>query len=395
MKLVNAGRTRARESRGTSPSHRGTVSAAAAAAGNPAKRKGRKRRRSRARKRLSRHLGYAGLRLAHAVISRLPLALGLALSRATGYLAYLVSSASKQHALESLRRVYGRELSERQIRRRALEVFQHSIATAVEWVIVRRWSDAKLYGEYREVAEGLRQLAREIRATGGGIVGLTAHLGNWEVLSLLYHRFAPGVLVPVAKPAYFEKYQQFLHRLRTEDGMDVIYTEASHRRMVRAIRRGQMLGMLPDQNLRTNSGVFVDFFGRPAHTVTFPVALARKLDVRMVSAFLVREGGSLRRKTHRFQLVRSELFDVPRTGDEKTDLLEGTQEWTSRLEEVIRRYPEQWCWTYPRWRSTPEHPRLPHQQGWKHPERELAESAATDGEAARRASPPVALRSSR
>jgi lauroyl/myristoyl acyltransferase len=120
------------------------------------------------------------------------------------------------------------------------------------------------------------------------------------------------------------------------------------------------------------------------------VALARKLNVPMVFAFLVREGGSLRRRTHRFQLIRSELFDVPRTEDEKMDLLRGTQEWTSRLEDVIRRYPEQWCWTYPRWRSTPERPRLPHPQRSKDPEPELVEAAANERRAAHRARLPVA-----
>ena len=131
--------------------------------------------------------------------------------------------------------------------------------------------------------------------------------------------------------------------------------------------------LFPDIPLSPWYWIFVDFFGKPAHTVTFPVALARKLNVKMVAAFLVREGGSLRRKTHRFRFVRTELFDVPRTEDEQRDIVEGTQEWTSRLEDVIRQYPVQWCWTYPRWRSTPEHPRLPHRLG-KTLEPELAET---------------------
>ncbi len=312
-----------------------------------------KRKRNRALKISSRYAGYCCLRLAHFLLSRLPLPLGLAVSRVGGYLAYLVAREARRCGVESLTRVYGNEFSENEIRQQVKEVFQHTAATAAEFCILRRWSNEKLQAKYPEVVAAVQQTERDVRASGSGVVGLTAHFGNWEVLSLFHSRFAPGLLVPVAKRAYFSKYHDFIHRLRTADGLEVIYNDESPRKLIRAIHDGKLLGLLPDQNLRTNGGVFVEFFGKPAYTVTFPVVLARKLGVKMFFSCLVREGGS-------FRLMHSGLFDTPRTGNQERDVLEGTQRWTSLLEDSIREFPTQWSWIYPRWRSTPDHPRFHH-----------------------------------
>ncbi len=315
-----------------------------------------RRRRSRWRKNASRYVGYAFLRTAHAIVSRLPLRLGLFIGRLCAFGAYFCMRGARRHAYDSLYRVYGNEFSEAEIRRQVRQVFRNTIATAIEWVILRRWSNERLRAQYPEAIEVIENVRDSYRATGRGVIGLTAHFGNWEVLSLLFSRFAPGLLVPVAKRAYFGKYQEFLHRLRTEDGVEVIYNDESPRRLIRALRQGHTLGLLPDQDLRTNSGVFVEFFGKPAYTVTFPVELARRLNVPMAFCSLVREGSAA--SVNGFRCIFADTFEAPRTDDEEADLLRGTQHWTTILEDNIRRYPTQWIWIYPRWRSTPEKPRV-------------------------------------
>ncbi len=301
----------------------------------------------------SRYSGYFGMRAAHCALSRLPLRLGLALSGVVGRIGYVFARTARRNAVESLTRVYGNEFSDREIRQQVRDVFRHTIATAVEFCILRRWSNERLQARYPNVVAAVKQLEKDVRASGSGVVGLTAHFGNWEVLSLFVSRFAPGLLVPVAKRAYFEKYQEFIHKMRSADGLDVIYNDESPRRLIRAVRQGKLLGLLPDQNLRTNSGVFVEFFDKPAYTVTFPVVLARKLGVKMIFNCLVRENGG-------FRFINSGLFDVPCTENEDADVLEGTQRWTRLLEESIRRHPTQWSWIYPRWKSTPDRPRYHH-----------------------------------
>jgi KDO2-lipid IV(A) lauroyltransferase len=223
--------------------------------------------------------------------------------------------------------------------------------TVVEWVILRRWTPEKLRREFPETLPVLDRMVADVTARGSGAVAMTAHCGNWELLSILYARFKPGLLVPVAQRVYFEKYNNFIHWLRTSTGLEVFYTDESARRLIRVLQEKKYPAFLPDQDVRTNSGVFVDFFGLPAYTVTFPVALARKFRVPLFIAILVREG-------KKFKMDYSGLVDVPRTGDESADLLAGTEKWARIMEDMIRKYPEQWAWTHPRWRTSPSHPRV-------------------------------------
>jgi Kdo2-lipid IVA lauroyltransferase/acyltransferase len=312
--------------------------------------KGRKRRRSPLRKTILRNLRYVVLRILHAVICRLPRPVGRCVSWTLGTLAYYVLARERSIALDGLTRVYGAGCSPREIRRMAREVFRNAVHAVVDWLILRRWSRERLERRFPEVVTAFRDRHERYRALGTGVVGISAHFGNWEVLSLFLGHFMPNSSVPVAKRLYFPRYQAFLHRLRTSSGNDIIYTDESPRRILRAIREGKIVGFLPDQDVRTNSGVFVDFFGLPAYTVTVPVQLARKLEVPILVILVIRKGSS-------FELVLSERIDVAHTDDEDADLLSATQDWTRYLEDQIRRAPEQWCWMHPRWRTKPGAPR--------------------------------------
>jgi KDO2-lipid IV(A) lauroyltransferase len=311
--------------------------------------KGRKRRRSRLRKSTTRYLNYLLIRIFHAIVSRLPLAMGRGLAWFLGTLGYFLFPRERAIARDGLTRVYGGERSPAEIRGMVRDVFRHAVGIVIDWLILRKWSPEKIERVFPEPARAIRELAA-VRATSEGVVGITSHLGNWEVLGVFFNHFAPGTLVPIAQRVYYSRFQDFLHRLRTEAGGEIIYTDESPRRMIRALEDGKVLGFLPDQDVRTNSGVFVDFFGLPAYTVTFPVQLARKLDLKMGFAILVREGKSFR-FTYRWPIA------VPATDDKDADLLAGSEAWTRILEEEIRKRPTQWSWLHPRWRTTPAQPR--------------------------------------
>lgn len=267
-----------------------------------------------------------------------------------GSLAYWVTPRSRELALANLRAAIGRERSETEVRAIARAAFRNVAVSVVEWAILRRWKPERLAREFPEVCEVLERLVADVRSTGSGAVGITGHFGNWEVLSLFLGRLKPGFLVPVANRVYFHKYQEFFHRMRTGCGLEIVYSDESPRRIVRAIQRGALGAFLPDADVRTNSGIFVEFFGRPTYTVAFPMQLARRLGVGYVVALLVRDG-------RKFRLHYSGLRSVPCTEDEERDVAQATQDWTRLLEEEIRRDPRQWAWMQPRWRSTPEAPR--------------------------------------
>ena len=306
----------------------------------------RKRHRSRWRKRFSRRLQYVLLRGCLVVLSRLPLTLGRWLAAIVGTGCCWVLRRERAIALSNLTQALGDEKSPAELRLLTRRVFRHTTTTFVEWVIIRRWSRERIEQEFGYLREDLQALGDDVRSQPCGVVGFSAHFGNWEVLLMLYSFFNQNGLVGLAKPSKSPKMRDFLKELRCVHTVAMVYTDESPRKLIRALREKKLLGFLADQDIRNNRGIFVEFFGRPTHTVTFPVALGRKVGAPMVLCLLVREG-------KKFRVIRTPLEPVAKTDDEDADLAAGTQWWTTALEGAIRQAPEQWLWFYPRWRTQP------------------------------------------
>jgi lauroyl/myristoyl acyltransferase len=192
--------------------------------------------------------------------------------------AYCILKRERDIATQSLTRVFGAEKTPAQIQKLVRRVFRHTASVIIDWVILRRWRREKLERAFPNVVASVLAAEAEIKSLGTGVIAITAHCGNWEMLALFFSRFAPGLLATVAKRLYFEKYNAFLHRLRTEQGFDPTYSDESPRKMISRVQDGRCWAFR-DQDLRTNSGVFVDFFA-PAYTVTFPIEIARKMASR-------------------------------------------------------------------------------------------------------------------
>jgi KDO2-lipid IV(A) lauroyltransferase len=259
-----------------------------------------------------------------------------------GTLASRLARVSRRRALENLEHAFAGEKTPRELRRICRGVFRTTAINVLELLVIHRWSPEKI----RRVFGLAADFQRLQDTCAGGTVGVTGHFGSWELQAVLFGCYHPGRLRPVAKRIYFEKFQSLVERFRQKAGLEVIYTDESPRRLVEALEAGKLLGMLPDQNLKAVSGVFVEFFGRPAYTSTAPVHLALTTGSRLVATYLVREGGRFRVLIHEIPLQK--------TGRREEDLRENTRRWTRVFEEEIRRYPDQWVWFHRRWRTRPE-----------------------------------------
>ena len=102
--------------------------------------------------------------------------------------------------------------------------------------------------------------------------------------------------------------------------------------------------ILSDQDVSDVPGVYVDFFGRPAYTITGPVSLAMHTGAPVLIGVVLREGEGYRIVHRPFELVR--------TGDRKEEVRVNTQRWSNVIEEWIAQHPEQWPWVHRRWKTT-------------------------------------------
>ncbi len=126
------------------------------------------------------------------------------------------------------------------------------------------------------------------------------------------------------------------------------------RTLTRALRRGEMIGILPDQDAGSGLGVFVPFFGEPANTMTLLPRLAAQTRALVVIAYAER-------------LPRSRGFHVhfvPASEEIYSDDIELSAASLNRdIERCVRRRPEQYLWSYKRFRIRPKGMPSPYVKG--------------------------------
>ncbi len=284
---------------------------------------------------------YLGIYPANLFLSYLPFALARLLGRALGTGAYLLRGEERRIGLENLRQAFP-ERDERELRRICRQSFQNAAMTMTETLALRRWSADKIEARFG-LGESIRRFDE---ALAGGGIGTTAHFGNWEVLGAALGLYLPGRVTVAARRSSNERFHEHLHRFRKSFGVDTIYNDESPREFIRVLRDGKILGVLPDQNLRTPNGVFVSFFGRPAYTSTLPVHLNRSTKTTNAVFLLAREGRGFR------PILHTDVLS-PWTDDREEDLRVNTERVTKILEEEFRKLPEQWVWFHDRWRTQP------------------------------------------
>ena len=165
----------------------------------------------------------------------------------------------------------------------------------------------------------------------GGMISLTAHVGNWEMAGrLLALRSARPTHVVVAAEEI-----QALERWVRRDGDGVRFVPRTmptvSLQLVAALRRGEVVAVQGDRALGTRGDTLVPFFGRPAPFPLGPFILARALRVPLVPAFCMLGPDD------RYTVTMPEPLAVAAGGEE-----EALRAWVALLEETVRRHPTQW-----------------------------------------------------
>lgn len=178
-------------------------------------------------------------------------------------------------------------------------------------------------------------------AKGKGVLVATAHLGNWE-LSAFAHAWMTAPMNIVVRPLDNPRLDAFVERYRGLSGNHIIEKKDAARGILKALKAGESVGILIDQNTNLDQGVFIDFFGRKACAGTAFAKLAHHSGAAVVPGFALWSGEE-RRHILRF------YPEIPMSGDVEED----TQRIHSQLESVIRQYPDQWLWIHRRWKTRP------------------------------------------
>ena len=196
------------------------------------------------------------------------------------------------------------------------------------------------------VYDGFENFERA-QSRGKGVLFLTAHFGGWEISSFMHaiHGHPLHILVrPLDNPLL----DRLVTGYRTLSGNHIIPKQDFARAMLAALRAGETVGILIDQNMIPEQGVFVDFFGIPACTSTLTARMALRTGAAVVPAFCLWDP-DLRRYRMRFDPA----LEIIQTGNEEADIVANTAAYTKVIEDYARRYPDQWLWVHRRWKTRP------------------------------------------
>ncbi len=183
-------------------------------------------------------------------------------------------------------------------------------------------------------------VVREALAEGRGILYLTPHLGCFEITAryLIQH----GPITVMYRPPRQAFLEPIMEQARNTSGLRAVPANLQGvREFVRALKRGEAVGMLPDQVPSGGDGVWAPFFDRPAYTMT----LAGKLALQTGVAVILTAGERLPAgKGWRIHYVR-----LPQPLPAEPQALAAAI--NSAMETLIRRFPDQYLWSYNRYKS--------------------------------------------
>ncbi|NIA30228.1 MAG: hypothetical protein GWP06_09990 [Actinobacteria bacterium] len=271
-----------------------------------------------------------------------PRRVGIAMMRTLGRIAFLAAKNERRKTIRHLTFAFGKEKSPKEIKALARRVFLHFSTAAVDAiripVFVKKGINRFVSTENMHYAENARDAKK-------GPIILTAHFGNWELMGawLAQNGFPLHV---IGTSAYDPRLDKMIVKTRNGAGYKNIARGKNTREIIRVLRQGIPLGILIDQDTRVE-GVFVDFFGRKAHTATGLVVLAQKFDVPIVPIFI-----RLKKNLH-YHIECFPPIELEDTGNAEKDLVTNTQKCSDAIERMVRRYPEQWVWMHERWKKQP------------------------------------------
>lgn len=277
------------------------------------------------------------------VVRLLPFSLALRLGGAIGALAYMLDKHHRKVAADNIASCID-GLGPGGAENMARSAFVNLGYTVMEFIHSGRYARVPVEKHFTFVNFEAFERAY---AKGRGVLCLTGHCGNWELMAQMHslRGYPSGVVVRPLDNPYFDR---LVTSLRSRYGNKMIRKNGGMKDMLRVLSEGRSVGVLLDQNVERASGVFVDFFGRPACTNKGMALLAAKTRAAVVPMF-----------THRTSPGKNVIIcmdEIPLvdTGDKEADVRANTQNYTSAIEDFIRQHPEQWFWMHRRWKTMPE-----------------------------------------
>ncbi|MEK6690852.1 MAG: lysophospholipid acyltransferase family protein [Nitrospirota bacterium] len=277
-------------------------------------------------------------------LNLIPFSLSLKAGEILGNLLFLFDRKHREITLTNLGRAFKNGKSEKEIFEIGKACYRNIGRSFVEFSRLLR-NNREYIKKYITI-EGLEKYIKA-KEKGRGVLYLTGHCGNWELMSLTQALRGYPVNI-VARPIDNPYLSRRVEEIRTRYGNSIIEKKRAMRGILRCLEEDGTIGILLDQNVIKKEGVFVDFFGEPACTNKGLALIALKTGTPVLPAFIHYLGEG----RHRIEIGEEVVLE--KSGDPNMDVVSNTAKFTKIIEEHIRKYPEEWLWLHRRWKTRPD-----------------------------------------
>jgi KDO2-lipid IV(A) lauroyltransferase len=220
-------------------------------------------------------------------------------------------------------------------------VYRNMAIVAAEFADLPFWTKETI-GKIVEI-DGLEHCTDAL-AKERGLLFFGAHFGNWELQAIATAMLLkPGTII--YRPLDNTVLENLVTWVRQSTGNIAISKKLAMLQMLRILKHNGIIGILIDQNMAQSEGVFVDYFGMSACTTTSLAQLALHTGAPVIPAFMIRQDNG------HYRFILGPEVDVINTGDLNKDIVENTRNFTAIIEDMVRKYPDQWLWVHQRWKE--------------------------------------------
>ncbi len=285
--------------------------------------------------------GLYGLRMLSALARAFPQDVVYRVAVTMADIVFLLWRTGRRDTMTNLRHVLGPTATEAQVRATARQAWRNYFRVLAEFLSLRKMTRAGILARVREV-HGIEHVEQAL-ARGRGVILVGVHHGSWDLAAVLATSLG-WPITAIADTYRYPPLNDWVFAPRQAWGLRIISAREPQalRAAFKCLKDGEVLALVIDRPMN-GEGVPVRFFDA---NLSFPpgaAAIALRTGATVIPGYFARQPDDT--------FVAGLLPPVEYTpcGDRETDVRGLTQAIVTRLEEIIRRYPEQWYAFQPLW----------------------------------------------
>ncbi len=271
----------------------------------------------------------------------LPSAAAVWIGERMGALAYWLQPKRTRIGLRNLRAAFDGRMAPAELSGVIKDCYRQLGAGLIE--LLRLPVIDRAYIDRYVTPEGRHHFDQAI-SSGKPVILLTGHFGNWEMSSIAAALNGYPIMALARAQDKLPRLYRLLISYRESKGCTIVHKGGAMKRLLQALERRQLVGIVGDQASR--QGIAVEFFGRPALFATGPFSLAYSKGALLLPVFMHRVRGPHHR------LVIEPPIELTRREPEAAEVRRGIEQFAGALARHILEAPSQWLWMHKRWKHT-------------------------------------------